>query len=118
MTERTNKASGKHLTHKHAPYHGCTVLEVVIIAAINIVLALVLSLILSLIIGYMAPIMIVMFLLSLSCIKPSATRLGEFKKNKPEGYVYLRLMAFINKISGQQGRLIELTTVWTKRKSL
>lgn len=99
MPKYNDRASCKHLTHKYASFHGCTLEEMGIIlgiyAAIELPIIIGLSLALSKYLGgfwgaFLLLFLVLAMLTFFIFLKQTAKRIGHIRKGRPAGYLKLR----------------------------
>ena len=113
---KTDKASCKHLTHKHASYNGCTLEEVLIIAAVYFVIDILVSIVLTLFYGMFFLFFVVTFSISIVLWKKTTKRIGKLKEGKQVGYLTLRTRQWLHKKFGIPLPFATSRGIWSTRR--
>lgn len=116
--QRPERASCRHLTHKHAAYLGCSLGEVCLIVSGYFLLDLVLSIVISCFMGAFFLIMISMFLLSMGLIRITARMLGHLKENKQQNYVLISMRHWLHKKFDYSIPQVTRTGRWSTRRGI
>jgi conjugative transfer region protein (TIGR03750 family) len=116
------RASCKHLTHKHAPFYGCTFGETALIALIYFLLDFAIALIASIFAGFsfgvFIGVFIVLFLLLWFLVRATARRVGRMKEGKQQGYIELTIKQYLAEELSLPLPFIIRAGKWSARRSL
>ena len=109
MPKYDDRASCKHLTHKYASFHGCTLEEMGIILGFYAIVELPILIGLSLMLGaylggfwgaFLLQTLFFALLTFFILLKQTAKRVGKIRKGRPAGYLKLRFRQIMNEKCG------------------
>lgn len=116
------RASCKHLTHKHAPFHGCTFGETALIALVYFLIDFSIALIASIVTGFsfgvFISVFILLFLMLWFLVRATARRVGRMKEGKQQGYIELTIKQYLAKNLGLPLPFITRAGRWSTRRTL
>ena len=112
------RASCRYLTHPHPAYLGCTFSEICVISAVYCAIDLLLAAIVAIVWGSFFLWLIAGFGASLFCIKLTAKAIGNFKAQKPAGYLGLKIRKTLQIKCGISQPFVVSVTRWSTRRHL
>lgn len=121
MSEKKHYASPQFLTYKHPMYQGCTFEEVVILAAITCLADIALNVVANLIfrnVYLLLPIFGVASFLCFFTFKKVSYRIGDYKQDKPHGYVMKTWRRFLFRTIGVKPPFVTYQGKWSTSRSV
>ena len=121
MSDKHNYASAQFLTYKHPAYNGCTFDEVVMMAGIALGADLALNLVVNLMLRNVYCVLPIFLVASVVCFlvfKKITYRIGDFKQDKPHGYVMKNVKKQIHRLFGHKLVYVTHCGKWSTRRSV